>query len=219
MSDEYIRAIFAGEREIIIPHLFGLGQAFFPQSPEKGVNKCNAAIANGEDFNGMFPHADKVIDKCVEENMNVENIISFCKSSSALSTADILGNFKKYMDKIKDREKGWDIKIYNFILSNYKKEKLFYDKGHPTNIILKKISLDILFELGLQEDCICTDLKLDAYENPIYPIVAQCLELKWDEIEIRKSTYAKKMCVKMDFDEYIREYVQWSYGGQMLCEK
>ena len=77
----------------------------------------------------MFPHADIIIDKCVEKGMKVEEIIAFCKGDSALERNVIIDNFNKYMDKIKKREKAWDIKIYDFIMENYKKISYFMMEG------------------------------------------------------------------------------------------
>ncbi len=212
LSDAYIRfkwGIRGGKKEITIPHLFGLGKAFFPQS---ACNQRNRAINNAKDTNGMFPHADTIIDRCVEDGMTVEEIIAFCESDLSLKEESILSNFEKYMGKIKEREKAWDIKIYDFIIEKYKKVKLFYDEGHPTNIILEKICKDILYELGIVEEYIYSDIILDTHENPVYPAVKHCLQLEWSEAEIRRSFCAKKMCCYMDFEEYIREYLWWCYG-------
>lgn len=216
LSDEYIRSRFLNKytypKEIIIPHLFGLGKAFFPQSDR---NKRNEKINNGCDINGMFPHADTVIDECVKFERTEEEIIDYCKSDSALDKEIILKNFKTYMKKIKEREKFWNIKIYDFIVENYQNEKLFYDEGHPTNIIMEKISMDILYELGIYEEYIHTDMLMDVHENPVYPSVRHALNLSWKEEELRKSPTGKKMCSHMDFEEYIKEYLQWSYKSNV----
>ncbi len=214
LSDTYIRQKWRGtgrgneKKEIIIPHLFGLGKAFFPQY---GWNKRNEKINNARDTNGMFPHSDCIIDRCVEEGMIVEDIITFCKSDLALDEETIFQNFEVYMKKIMEREKSWDISIYDFILLNYKKNKLFYDAGHPTNTILKKICEDILNKLDIKEENIYTNINLDTHEIPVYPVVRHSLKMEWEENEIRKSSTAKKMCSYMDFEEYIREYLWWNY--------
>lgn len=214
LSDVYIRGKWLGggnynKKEIIIPHLFGMGNAFFPQA---AWNRRNEAINNAKEKNGMFPHADIIIDKCVEKGMKVEDIIAFCKGDSALERNVIIDNFNKYMDKIKKREKAWDIKIYDFIMENYKKNKLFYDGGHPANIIFKRICIDILREINIVGEDLHTNIFLDDFENPVYPTVKKCLKLEWNEYEIRKSQTGRKMCDHMDFDEYIREYLWWSFG-------
>lgn len=211
LSDTYIRKKWTStggkKREIIIPNLFGFGKAFFPQTT---WNSKNEAISNMHDANGMFPHGDTIIDKCAKKGMLVDEIISFCESNLVLDERMIIDNFENCMMRIREREKVWDVKIYDFIMNNYKKVKLFYDDGHPTNIILEKISIDILQKLGIIEN-IYSNIMLDAHENPIYPMVKRCLELEWDETEIRKSSGAKKMCYSMDFEEYIREYLWWCY--------
>ncbi len=210
LCDEYMRNYTKEDVvEIVIPHLFGLGKCFFPQSD---WNKHNKKIANGKDINGMFPHSDKVIDKCVEKGMDKKSILEFCMGETAIDQDEIRDNFELYMDKIKEREKKWDIKIVDFILENYKYKKLFYDKGHPTNDILGKISIEILEKLGINDKNIYSEECLDYHEEPVYPIVRKTLGLKWDDGFIRKSDIAKKACSRMDFKEYIEEYLWWCYG-------
>lgn len=217
LSDEYVRQQWMKDTngdlknkiEIIVPHLFGLGKAFFPQM---AWNHKNEKLNNAQDANGMFPHADVIIDQCVEKGMVEDDIIAYCMSTDVLDKDLVVNNFEFYMNKIKEREKVWDVKIYDFLLENYQHTKLFYDVGHPTNIVIEKICHDILNRLGIDSDDIYTDLVMDEYENPVYPTVKYWLKLQWNEKEIRKSYSARKCCNKMDFKEYIREYLWWIYG-------
>ena len=197
--------------EVVIPNLFGLGKAFFPQSEG---NYRNNKIKNGEDTNGMFPHADKVIDKCVEQGMKKEKIIEFCMRDDAISRNEIKENFRLYIEKMRIREQCWDIKIVDYILENYKKRKLFYDMGHPANEILEVISKGVLERLGITAESVFADEKLDVHEEPVYPAVIKTLEMNWDNGLIRKSPWGKKACNEMDFKEYIEEYLWWCYGIQ-----
>lgn len=158
----------------------------------------------------MFPYADNAIEKCVERGMSVEDTVSFCKSGNVFRKDEVINNFENYMKRIKEREIAWDIKIYDFIMLHYKYEKLFYDEGHPTNIVLKKIAYEILQRLDIEEN-IYSDVRLDYHECPVYPEVKKYLELKWDDKELRKSPYAKKFSVKMDFEGYVKEYLMWCY--------
>lgn len=210
MSDEYMRKkVSKNAIEITIPNLFGLGKGFFPQTSNNILNK---AISNGQDLNGMFPHGDIVIDECIKRGMSVDEIIAYVKSDSIFSKEAILQNFSEYMEKIRKREEAWDIKIYDYIVSNYKKTKLFYDVGHPTNIIMKKISNEILAMLGMELCDREIDTQMDIHETPVYPAVKKCLNLEWTEGYIRESNLAKKASVRMDLDEYVRLYVWWCYG-------
>lgn len=209
LSDTYLRKHMRNTvKEIKIPHLFGLGKAFFPQSE---WNKRNPSLRNGQDANGMFPHSDIIIDKYIEEKKTAEQICSLAFQSDVLDPQFIQENFELYMNKIKERECAWNIKIYDFILEHYKSEKLFYDMGHPTNIILKKIAVDILNILNINEEIFAKNT-LDTHEVPVYPCVKKQLGLKWKDEYIRKSDLACRMSDFMDIKEYIYQYIWWCYG-------
>lgn len=210
LSDEYMRPLFRTDViEITIPHLFGLGKAFFPQSE---WNHRNKKIKNGEDANGMFPHADKVIDQCVKQGMRKADIINYCMSDVAIDRDEIENNFKLYIDKMRTREQKWDIKIVDYILENYRARKLFYDMGHPVNEILEVISSVILEKLGITDKSITAYESLDVHEEPVYPVVRKVLKMDWSDGLLRKSIAGKKAGGEMNFEEYIKEYLWWCYG-------
>lgn len=210
LSDEYMRMFIKRDAiDLTIPHLFGLGKAFFPQSE---WNKRNQQIKNGEDKNGMFPHADRIIDRCVAQGMDKKDIMEFCVGEDAISVHEIEENFNTYIHKMREREEKWDIKIVDYILKHYKEKKLFYDMGHPTNEILRKISLELLERLGIEDRNINTVDCLDMHEEPVYPVVKKALGMKWDDGYIRKGVLGKKAGSKMDFRVYIEEYLWWCFG-------
>lgn len=212
LSDEYIcKRIKPGVKEIIIPNLFGIGQAFFPLQAESN-RMNNAPLANGQDINAYFPYKDSIIEKCVYEGKNAKEIIDILKSDTVLERDLVIDNFLFYMNKVKEREKNWDIKIYDFIMQNYRKEKLFYDIGHPSNALLKQISKGILQMIGIEDDNIYTEVKLNAYEIPVYFSVKKYLGIEWNDLRLRDGMNTKKMCEDMDFDEYVYEYLWWCYG-------
>lgn len=212
LSDKYIRQIINSKvLDITIPHLYGLGKAFFPQVE---YNKNNPPLSNGVNTNGMFPHADIVIDKCKKKGMNVEQICKFVQGNNAIDEKYIMTNFNMYMKKIKEREVCWDIKIYDFIVNHYRKEKLFFDIGHPTNTIIKEISIRILEKLNISNINIVAKSQMDACETPIYPCVQKCLSMQWKDIELRKSRVGR-LTEHMDFTEYVKEYIWWCYGYEI----
>lgn len=218
-SDSFIREQIPDEKnvvEIVIPNLYGLGWGFFPQNKRSKTNEKNESIYNnqGVDLNGMFCVSDSILDKIIEDNreknVDIEEIIRYCQDN-LFNEQDVKYQFTSMINKIINREKSWDIKISDYIIDQYMYKKLFYDAFHPTNCVLKKISVDILQFLGIEANG--TDLKcdycLDSHEEPVYPAVKRILHLEWDEDEIRKSHRAKKATAYMDFSEYIREYLWW----------
>lgn len=208
MSDNYLRKYMKETAvEIVIPHLFGLGKILFPQS---GVNENNPCLSNERDKNGMFPHADFLIERCVQEGLSTAEIVEYCLNENALTEEEVIDNYKYHMDKIRSREENWDIKISEFISKYLCHKKLFYDMGHPTNVILEYITSEVLKKLGIKEE-IYTDMKLDTHEVPVYPAVKKYLKLEWQEREIRISSGAKRIADEMNTEEYIKEYLYWCH--------
>ena len=208
LSDNYLRnQMQETVEEITIPHLFGAGKAFFPHSE---VNRNNASLSNGKDKNGMFPYADLLIEQCVEKGLSADETVQFCMGENCIIEKDILENFNYFMDKIQQREKSWDIKIYDFIVRNYKVKKLFYDMGHPTNVILEYIAYEILDRLEIK-DLLSADIRLDYHEVPVYPAICKVLGLEWRDEKIRTSSEAKRIATEMDVEEYIKEYLYWCH--------
>lgn len=210
-SDEYISSFVNKKtKRIVIPHLYSLGAGFFPHAKE--INNKNTPLLNGAYENGMFPYKDSVIDKCVSMHMSFEKIYEYVNEDNILSKEYIVNNFDTYIDKIRQREKSWDIKISDFILENYKNYKLFYDIGHPTNIILRKICIEILIRLGINDNSIHTDKRLDYHEVPIYPWIRKVLKMEWNEELIRFDENAIKCMDTMNVKEYVKEYIWWCYA-------
>ena len=209
LSDEYILPRLKRECvKITIPNLFGMGRAFFPQMI---WNEHNPGIRGNLERNGFFPHGDVIIDRAVEMGKEIGEILALMEEKP-FSEEEILDNFRLYMSKIEQREKNWDIPIYNFISMKYKKEKLFFDSGHPTNIVMKEIAIGILRKLDIVGENIFCKEEMNSHEEFVYDIVRETLELEWKDTEIRKGINGKKMGTKMTREEYVREYLFWCYG-------
>ena len=209
VSDSYIRScVGKNTKEIIIPHLYGIGHILYPQSVP--IKHGNEALNNGIDTDGMFLYGDSVIEKCLDEGMKISEIVKYCYGE-CIDKSEIIENFQRCLDKLASREKqgNWDIKIYDFIYEKYKTAKLFYDEGHPTNIIFKYICSEILKILGIEEKQIyCNDI-LDLQELFVYPVVKSTLGLDWNENEIRHK--GRKLAAHMNFTEYVKEYIWWRH--------
>lgn len=199
--------------KVCIPNLYELGYGFFPQNlvqtaQPKFYNKHNPCFHGDE--RGLFVHGDKVIAEKIEQNYSLKDLMSFVKSGNAISKEDILDVFEKYRYKIRKREENWDIKIYEYIFDIYKENQVFNDFGHPSNIVLKKISERILDFINIENDLKNFEMifELEEYEDPIYPCVKEALELNYQKKYIREQSN-KKLCEHMDFEEYVKEYYFW----------
>ena len=221
--DEYLRRRITKKNpdilEIVFPNLFSLGRCYFPQNDITLIgNKAyifeNESIDNANDTNGVFPHTDFIINQYIyEESFDINKIIDKCLHADIIDESKIMAYSSNCIEKIKDREKNWDIKVSDYIEKNYKKKKLFYDPGHPTNDLMEYMAKCILKIMHIDDKDICCNNSMDTHELPIYPFVASALELEWKEKMIRKK--GKKLCGKMDIEEYIREYIWW----RMDCDR
>jgi hypothetical protein len=194
-----------------IPNLYELGYGFFPQnylfeaSPHF-INKNNPPFKGDE--RGLFVHGDYVLDGMLDKSIN--EVVERVNRIDLIDREKILFMFDKYIEKIRDREKRWDIQIADYIMNEYKNKQMFNDFGHPSNNVIKKMSRNLLKYIGIEDDL--KDFKmiyeLDEYEDPIYPCVKEILGLKYQKKYLREQS-DKKLVEKMTFEEYVREYYYW----------
>ena len=213
VSDEYMLKLLGEDViQISIPNYYGCGKILFPQT--NWGNPNNPPISDGKDRNGLFPRSDSVIDEWVKANKNesIQELYEFCCSDEAFDERDILDNYNQMMEKIFKRDAYCDIGVADFIKDNFRELQMFYDLGHPTSIVLMKIAEKILERLDISSEEITCSGKLCVHEDPVYPQVKRVLGLEWDQEWIRDTDYSKKIDNKMDFKEYIREYLWWCYG-------
>ena len=198
---------------VSVPNLYELGYGFFPQclnreNTPKYLNDHNPSYKGDE--RGLFVHVDKFIAEMIEDNRSLRDILKIVKSDDYLSEKAVRELFDEYLNKIMERERNLDIKIYDFLIENYKDVQLFNDFGHPTGIVLKTISERLLVRLGLKNDLMDYTFKreLEEYGDPIYPCVAKALGLKYTKEYVREQS-DKKLTEYMDFEEYVKEYYYW----------
>lgn len=211
VSDEYIRKnLGINVLEIRIPHLYGISKMFFPQVVVRNDGN-NEALNGGRDTDGIFLYGDKVIESCISRDMKLDDIIEFCKSDEAIPKHEIFYNYERCMSKVRNRERSWDVKVSSFIEEKYKHIKLFYDPGHPTNVIMEYIAKEVLKKLGawMADKTLTCSKSMDAHEKFVYPCVKKALGIVYEEKEIRKT--GKRLSDHMDFSEFIREYCWWRY--------
>lgn len=148
----------------------------------------------------------------MENNISINKIIHSLKKN-IYSKNYILLNFNIVFKKLIDKEKYWDIKISHFIKKNYKKKLLFYDTGHPTNYLLKKIAKEVLRTLNIYDKIQIIDgINLGIHQMPIYPCVRKCLKLKFKTKKLRCTFLVEEFRYrKLTFEDYIREYISWCY--------
>lgn len=115
------------------------------------------------------------------------------------------------MEKIIQSEEKWDIKISDYILDNYKTEKIFFDTRHPTNFVLEEIVRRLLDFLEMNASIEHADDEISEEEVPVYPCVKKALGLEWDIRNIRNNAEHRLTSGRMDMAKYVQEYIYWNY--------
>lgn len=200
-------------RVIAIPNVYRLPVCFFPQySREKEL--CDRK------GNTIF-FRDKIIDKGIEQGKKFDEIVADYKNENYYSSQNFDELFEQFCDKVRFREREWDIKVLDYILKNYQSIQLFYDPNHPTNEFLIYVTSQVLLMLGINHD---TDalrkekvMKLDSFEMPIHSSVKKNFQMSFTSKEMR-TTGQKVYFEKMYLEEYITQYLSLSWKNASLSK-
>lgn len=163
----------------------------------------------GERLLYLFGYPDGNIERWKQEGKSDEMVLHKLLKEEIYSEKEVKENFQFYMSRLQEREKNCDMIISDYILNSYKKVKLFYDIGHPTNEPLIELGKRILEKLNLpenQEDIIL-NVDLELYETPIYKDVAKYLGMEFDTEAVRKKSTMKLCDTPLSREEYFRQYL------------
>lgn len=207
----------AGGTKICFPNLYGLGKIIFPQA-EIGVPHDGDVWNNPKGVEiegGLFNYRDVNIDRLWNEGeRDIHRIVKYL-DSDIYDEKQVRDNFEKNMAKWEQRETLCDIKILHYIKSEYQKMQLFWEPAHPCNVVLKKLSGEILRLLKISEyELGEIDFSFGVAEMPIYRCVRNALGLQYENKSIRNTApmkWAKLTEAKMNLEEYVREYCYWCF--------
>lgn len=186
---------------IRIPNIYFDG--YFPQ------------IINVEKYNGkLYPRRDKYIDLLFKKGITEEEIVKTIKDIKFLNKEFIEDCVKKSFEILKVREEQCDVKILDYIKSNYIKKQLFYSPNHPINIVIKELTIRILKKLNINDFKFEDEEILDDNKNysligqdcVIYPSVIYNLNLTIYNKKYYPNRYINKN-LELYFDEYIISYI------------
>lgn len=110
----------------------------------------------------------------------------------------ITSNLEKTIVEMITREKRCDIKISDYILSNYRNHRIFYTRSHPTTEVLKEEVRRLMIYLGYSgEICDGDVFRLERHKEYIYPEVYQTLGFSFFD----PHSYINKSLSEESFDD------------------
>lgn len=180
-----------------IPNLYGMPDCFFPQQSAGGTKGWGC-------FCHFFAGEEENVKKWLEMGKTEEDIKEYMLHGGVYHKKEIQEKWNEFKTKLLQREKEWDIKISDYIFDNYKYKKLFYEKFHISDILVKEIASRILNHLGYNGEIPYTLSPLDNNEMFIYQDVMDALDLKFEQkyIRLHHRDYSLTL-VDMDIDQYV----------------
>lgn len=151
-------------------------------------------------FNGYFPHLDTL--KGITSILNLVHdyniIYAFVLGLDEAQTVELISSNKFYdqvtsnrlinqsIAELYNREKvnNVNVKLSDYILSNYRKQKLFNQFNHPRRQVFEYLANRVLSILNLEETQLLSQQiegYLDAISTPIYKSTYENLNLLFDE--------------------------------------
>lgn len=212
-SEYVIKKLKTDCKVIAIPNVYHLPMCFFPQYMEKKEFKLYTQRT-------IF-FRDGLIDEIFSRGGNIGQIYKKYLDEHLYSDEELQEKFDLFIDKVKMREKDWDIKVCDFILENYQKHQLFYDPNHPTVYFFKYIVKECLKLLSIEYDENGIDkleaIPFESYEMPICACVKSYFNMTYPDKILRK--YGIKLKNEpMDLKSYIKQYIAYEWQNEELSK-
>lgn len=228
-SDENVsKKISSNAKVIFIPNFYAWGTGIYQTQ--------TLNILKGWDGSDAF-YEDTLLNLAYEQawRKDIKTILQFIENYE-MNSATIHEKFEQMIEHLKKREKTWNIKIIDWMASNYKRVPIYNDLGHPAAIVMWWVCKAVLYLLGIPSD----DTLQEVYEREYYmglgglipPCVAETLGIEYARTvpikrvnhEFMKENLRMKeqrdICYfSMDRVQYLQDYYFVRYGEILPYEK
>lgn len=168
---------------------------------------------------GRYAYGDRVIANSVDRGMNADDILEYYLNGWEDYKIDLNRLLQLEEARIRARDARCDVKIGEFVLNRFRKERLFWTVNHPTPPLLNALAERLLqasdpVQPALQDADVAATLSshfrpegpLGVVSVPIHPKVAEHLELEWyDPNERHRSWDGKTYTYAEYFEGMIRQ--------------
>lgn len=141
---------------------------------------------------GRFPYGDRVILKAVERGLSADDILEYYLERWDEYRIDLDRLLKMEAARIAARDQKCDVKMGDYMLANFRRQRLFWAVNHPTpaplaELLERLLSATERVQPALADADVANTLAsnfgsrgpLGVVEIPIHPKVAEHLELEW----------------------------------------
>lgn len=162
-----------------------------------------------------FVENDKIITNMLDEGQSNDQIKKKIMKDDFFKKEEVIDNHKTSLKRIRLSDKLSDIKVYDYVNQNYNHKKLFCDRGHFNENMLREYVKKILSYLG-ENECIkelnslnICDIFEEINELPIYPSTYKILGLEWMDSDSLYTMNINNKIKKVTFEEYIDAMLEY----------
>ncbi len=161
-----------------------------------------------------FNYSDMYLDALLARGLNRKEIIHVYLYTDPGRCFDLDARFAEWLDREREKEQRWDIRMVDEVLSRYQKELLFNTINHPNRRLCLRTADELLRLLGFSP--LPAEVKnafaepFDEFVLPIHPAVAAHHGLEFLETDAVFPVYG----AAMDLAEYVSCYVECKLAGE-----
>ena len=184
-----------------------LYQPFWPAYRKDPTNSDPAWPGGVRGEPSRYPFGDRYILAKLQQGITPEEVISSYIELDVAAVEDLDGLLSRELRRIEQDERTADIKIGNFVASNFRTHKQFATPDQASNALMLHISNEILGLLGLPviPAALLDQLQpLIKTEAPIHPSIGRHFAASYVSAETR---YLVDRHRSLTFAEYARGYV------------
>jgi len=131
-------------------------------------------------FSGYWYPYDILNDEKFDINKSYEELNNYANNLFLNEEENIKKHLENELNHIKELDKLSDIKMYDFVKNNYKKDRLFFSRRYPQSPFFYHMCKEILKILNIKEKMPATfSGYADKNNDPILPTVHKILNLKF----------------------------------------
>ena len=180
-------------------------------------------------FCGYFD--DKLTNKLINENKTISQIENAIANIN-IDEDTIIENLNNNLNNIKKLDELGCCNMFEYVKNNYKKKRLFQNRGHPNNLFFIELTNQLLQKIGYTEKLNGIYENFSNHSNQIciiYQPIKNILKLEFDyniysnDIFISTSEYFKIINYKTCFNDeivnkinYLTRNIEKKYFGTIL---
>ena len=175
---------------------------FYLQPPERKI--------------GAYCERDQYLENLVlGGDHSVKEILDNVCSENCFDPEIVWKNHKKNMMRVNIMDRVSDVKIFDFVDREFKKNKLYCDRGHFNTPLMQEYAIRLLkyIQAEVDEDAVRKITMENTFYNvnefPIYPCTAAILGLEWIDKDTEYRMLGYNGLKRVTFKEYMDDLITY----------